>query len=56
MNNTLTKYTSFEAMKRDIRPATLTAAEKEWLDAEAKQMFEILQALRVKKKNGNVRN
>ncbi|MFD1466943.1 hypothetical protein ACFQ48_01805 [Hymenobacter caeli] len=55
MNNRLTKYGSFEAMKRDIPPATLSAAEKERLDAEAKQMAEIFQALRANKQHGNTR-
>ncbi len=36
-------------MKQDVRPDTLTAAEKERLDAEVKQLAEILQALRAKK-------
>lgn len=49
MNNMLTKYSSFEAMKRDIRPTTLSAAEKERLDAEVKQLAELLQALRAEK-------
>lgn len=36
-------------MKQDVRPDTLTAAEKERLNAEVKQLAEILQALRAKK-------
>lgn len=54
MNNTLTKYTNFEAMKMDIRPSTLPEAEKEWLNTEARQMAEVLQTLR-KKKYGTAR-
>ena len=49
MNNRLTKFSSFEAMKQEVRPDALTAAEKERLDVEAKQLAEILQALRAKK-------
>ena len=49
MNNGLTKYGSFEAIKQDIRPAKLCTAEKERLDAEVKQVAELLQALRARK-------
>lgn len=54
MNNRLTKYTSFEAVKGDVRSTTLTATEKERLAAEAKQMAEILQAIR-KEQHGTTR-
>ena len=49
MNDTLTKYTSFEAMKADMRPATLSKSEKEQLDAEARQLAELMHTLRKQK-------
>lgn len=49
MNDKLTKYSSFEAMKRDENPVALAAAEKKQLDAETKQMAELFQALRIRK-------
>ncbi len=55
MGSRLTKYSSFEAMKRDIHPATLSATEKERLAAEAKQLAEIFRKLRARKQNGNAR-
>lgn len=50
MNNRLTRYSSFEEMKQVIHPVALTVAEKQRLDAETKQMAEILQALRAKRR------
>ena len=55
MNNTLTKYSSFEAMKADVRPTTLTEAEKEQLNKDARELAEVFQALR-RKKYGAARN
>jgi hypothetical protein len=55
MNTRLTKYNSFEEMKRDVHPASLSATEKTKLDAEVKQMAELLKALRAKKRNGSTR-
>jgi hypothetical protein len=55
MNTRLTKYSSFEEMKRDVHAASLSAAEKAKLDAEVKQMAELLQALRAKKRHGSTR-
>ena len=53
--NKLTRYSSFEEMKRDTAPTTLSAAEKQRLDAEAQQMAEMLHVLRVKRLAGNAR-
>ena len=55
MNTRLTKYSSFEEMKRDVPAASLSAAEKTKLDVEVKQMAELLQALRAKKRHGSTR-
>jgi hypothetical protein len=55
MTTKLTKYSSFEEMKQDIKPTTLPVAEKQQLDMEAKQMAEILQALRAQRLAGNAR-
>lgn len=55
MNTRLTKYSSFEEMKRDVPAASLSVAEKNKLDAEVKQMAELLQTLRVKKRHGSTR-
>lgn len=53
--NKLTRYSSFEEMKRDTASATLPAAEKQRLDAEAQQMAEMLHALRAKRLTANAR-
>jgi hypothetical protein len=53
--NRLTRYSSFEEMKRHIEPANLPVAEKQRLDAEAQQMAEMLQALRAKRLANNAR-
>lgn len=53
--NKLTRYSSFEEMKRDIEPAILPVAEKQRLDMEARQMAEMLQALRAKRLTSNAR-
>ncbi|NML65226.1 hypothetical protein HHL22_08425 [Hymenobacter sp. RP-2-7] len=53
--NKLTRYSSFEEMKRDIEPTNLPVAEKQRLDAEARQMAEMLQALCAKRVTSNTR-
>lgn len=55
MKNRLTKYSSFEEIKQDVHPATLSVAKKDKLNEEAKQMAEIFQKLRASKQKGNAR-
>jgi len=47
----LTRYTSFEALKSDIQPATLTAAERDRVYTEFEEFIKLLQQdLAAKKK------
>jgi hypothetical protein len=52
----LTRYTSFEALKSDIQPSTLTDAERDSVYAEFEEVIKLLQQQLAAKKKAKCSN